>query len=94
MSRTDRLIDKAASIATTAAVAWLRKNGVVMDEGIVLHDLIVGELESSMPDAMAEAKEAFACGMTEVGVATFSASMHLAGYRAAQAYALQSASPV
>lgn len=91
MSRTIRIFEKltdgALTIATIAAVAWLRKNQIVVAEPIVLHDCISRAAEESLQSALDDAQDAIQCGMSDVAVATFNATMHLAGYRAAAEYA-------
>lgn len=44
------------------------------------------EVETALPSALSDARDAFSCGMGAVAGATFGASMTLAGTRAAKAW--------
>ena len=80
----------AVRIATLAAGDYLRVHAIPIptrDADLdYLSGLLSTEVQSALPEALADAREALACRMTDAAVATFGASMRLAGIRAAQRY--------
>lgn len=73
----------AMAIATNAAKTFMTKHGLSASNE-ALATTLQKELAAAIPDALADAREAFNCGMIEVADQTFRASMALAGIKAAQ----------
>ena len=82
MDATNALADRAVEIATWAARDYLRAHKPAADQSPALPAAIVAEVQAAVPEALADAKEALSLGMGQYAVATFGASMRLAGIRA------------
>ena len=73
----------AVSIATHAAIQWLKVNDYKADPA-TLTECLRANCKIRISKALHDAKEAFACGMHDIGEATFRAEMALAGIDAAK----------
>jgi len=80
-------------LATDAAEIAMRAAARVTENAyragtLNLDDLVAAlrvEVKATLPEAIKDAQEAFDCGMREAGLATFTASLQLAGIRAGKA---------
>jgi hypothetical protein len=80
---TQTLADFAFRSAARAAADFLERNQLVADVD-TLAQALKRHCKSNMRSAVNDACDAFDCGMTMVGEATFRASMALAGVAAAK----------
>ena len=84
----DRACEGMATIAlevgARAALAYFRQHSPAHYEDPRLAEVLRRHLKATMPQALEDAKEAFACGMDRVAEATFRASMGQAGIAAAK----------
>ena len=75
---------KAATLCTVSGAAnYLRVHKLQADNDL-LAECLKRHLQSALPKALADAKEALECGMDAVAEETFKASMVLAGINAAK----------
>ena len=81
-----QLANEAAKMAMRAADEYLRQHGL---EEWNLIDCLRASVKARLPEALADTKQAFDAGMGEMAVATFAASMRLAGIEAAKRAAEQ-----
>lgn len=86
-----RFSDKvAANLATnyamSAAASYFAAKGrtATEEDAVALGDALADELTAAIPEALDDVKEALDAHMGEAAVATFAASMRLAGIRAAK----------
>ena len=81
----DALGTKAAEYAMLGAAEYINQKGL---RGSVDVDALIAALKRTAPaaadQALLDAREAFECGMTQVAMATFAATMKLVGIKAAQ----------
>ncbi len=90
LTETSPAIQALASVALrhalSGALAYFRKEGRMPTEAEApaLEAAFKEELDTTLPGALDDAKEALAANMTDVAVATFAASLRLAGIRAAK----------
>lgn len=80
---TTALADAAARIAQAGANNYLVAHNLTADPA-VLSECLGSWLKLKLPEALADAKEAFACHMDRVAVQTFAASIMQAGIEAAK----------
>jgi hypothetical protein len=84
MSKTiDLLAEAAVTIAQAGAVDYLNRNKLKANPE-ALKECLKSWINLKLPEALHDAKEAFECGMTQIGVTTFKASMLSAGIEAAK----------
>lgn len=79
----EHLGDAIGVIAIRAAQEYLRVHGLKA-EPATLAECISSWVRVKFPEAAADAKAAFACGMIEMGKQTFAASIAQAGIEAAK----------
>lgn len=77
------LAERVLSIAGAAAGQYLGRHGLTYDE-TALRAALTDEVKAAMPQAVADARQALACGMQEWADRTFAASFVLAGIAAAK----------
>lgn len=82
----DELIRIASDTAMRAAADWVRLNGVKVTDYEQATQALRSEIKLAMNDALDEAKKASECGMHQIAVCTFRASMMAAGIRAAKQF--------
>jgi len=79
----NNLAETAANIAIHAAVEWLKVRDMSADPESLITYLHVNS-KDRIKKALDDAKEAFDCGMHDVGISTFRAEMVLMGIDAAK----------
>lgn len=84
MERIEGLGTATAYIATTAAAEYLRVHALQANDA-ELRNALCEQVHKALPMALADAKEAFDCGMPQVAEQTFKLSIAQAGILAAQA---------
>lgn len=82
-STTHALADAAVCIAQAGARNYLMAHNLTADPE-ELGECLKSWLHLKLPEALTDAKEAFACNMIQAGVATFTASIMQAGIEAAK----------
>lgn len=83
LSTVDNLADAAAMIALRAARAYLDQHKLTATP-TALSACLTSWVNAKLPEALADARSAFACHMDKAAVQTFGASMALAGIEAAK----------
>lgn len=87
-STVEPLVDRGMRIAIDGATDWALSNGrTVADLKECLDtftDALKAEVSAAFTEALKDAKDAFGAGMPQIATATFSATMRLAGIKAAQ----------
>ncbi len=81
------LVTLASRAATRGAQEYLRAHGLTADER-ALAECLKTWVRLKLPEALADAKAALDCHMTQVAQATFTASMVQAGIQAAKEAAM------
>lgn len=81
------LADAALTIAIRCSQEYMQRNRLTADPA-ALRECLAANVKLRLPEAIRDAREAFACHMQQVGVATFSATLTLAGIDAAKECAL------
>ena len=82
---TESLGSMASDIAVRAALAYLKKhNGMTLANCDSLSIQLKRCCVAALPQALQDAKQALDCGMRDAAIATFKASMALAGIAAAK----------
>lgn len=82
----DELIRIASDTAMRAAADYIRLNGIAVTDYEQATQALRSEIKLALNDALDEAKKASDCGMDQVAVCTFRASMMAAGIRAAKQF--------
>lgn len=77
------LAEIATQTAMQAAVEYLRVHNLKANDAALV-SCLKAWCKIKLPEALRDAKEAFDCGMHQVGQATFLATMKLAGIEAAK----------
>ena len=80
---TEKVVAAAKSIACWGARTYLEANDKTADTDTLARAIIV-KLKTAMPEALRDAKEAFAANMGDAAVETFRVSIVLAGVEAAK----------
>lgn len=85
-TRIDQFIDLACKQVMVGAAEYIKQYA----DGAVITDGLMNALKVATKDvwdaAIADAREAIECGMGAYAATTFSSSMRLAGYQAAEQY--------
>lgn len=85
MQGVDTLGQMAAKVATDAALTYLeRHKALTLVNCDALSEHLRRCCRAALPQALADAKAALDCGMREAAIATFKASMVIAGIAAAK----------
>lgn len=79
----EKLIDKAFGFVVNGARAYLDVHNLKADDK-VLCECIKSWMKINLKGALDDAREAFDCGMSDIAIASFAASMKLAGIEAAK----------
>ena len=82
----DELVRIAADTAMRAAADYVRLNGIAVTDYEQAIQALRSEVKLAMDEALDEAKKASECGMDQIAVCTFRASMMAAGIRAAKQF--------
>ena len=75
---------RAAEAAMRGAAEYLRLHKVTITDWDTATRIVAERTRDAIPEALADAKVAFDCGMIEAATLTFLASMRLAGIAAAK----------
>lgn len=81
--QTQALADAALGIAFVGAREYLRRHGLHAEPD-ALAECVKSWARIKLPEALADAREAFAIGMVDAGVLTFKSTMIIAGIEAAK----------
>lgn len=84
-----QLVDVILDITRKSAIEWIARH-MPRDHKLDADQLfacIKRSAKAALPEALADAKAADACGMSDVMIHTFAASFGVAGIEAAKAYA-------
>ena len=79
-----QLINHAAALVAFGAHKYLTQHGLAPDQA-TLAACSAEALKRELPAALADSRAAMDCGMSDVAVATFQASLYQAGINAAKA---------
>lgn len=79
----DQFAQEAVTVAIRAAGEYLRAHNLKADNE-ALAACLRSWVKIKLPEALRDCKEAFDCGMTQIGIATFKASLAQAGIEAAK----------
>lgn len=82
----DQLVRIAADTALRAAADYVRLNKIEVKDYDLATQVLRAEVKLAMDEALDDAAQATKCGMGQVAVATFRASMMAAGIRAAKQF--------
>lgn len=85
-AKIDNLGTIAAETAMRAAAEYIRRNNLKVCDYEAATQCIRDYCKTRLPFALDAAKEAFDCGMNQIGEATFLAEMRLAGIEAAKEF--------
>ena len=81
---TEALAQVAHDYATAGAADYFRARGHTPTDFDAVTAALADHVRGSIDEAMADARDAFAVGMTDVGCQLFATTMRLAGIRAAK----------
>lgn len=76
--------DRGNAAACGAAAEYFRVHGVKVDDVDAASKAICKHVREAIPEALKDAADAAECGMVAWGIATYLASMRLAGIKAAK----------
>jgi len=86
-SQIDSLGSLAVDLCTQSAVLYVRANNLKVLDYEAATEVLKDYCKTWLPQALNDAKEAFDCGMSQVGEETFKATMRQAGIEAAKEFA-------
>lgn len=80
----ETLGEAAVTIVAKSAVTWMNANGMKPISDEAFFECVKSMTKIRLPEALADAREAFAANMDAIAIETFRVSMSLAGIEAAK----------